>query len=294
MTKRNVWAATALATTTFGLSALAQQAGVNADGSAAIGAGTNGSVTAQAAAPPQMQAPPPVAPPAPGPGPGATAAPEAAATNGSDHEAMVGHIAFGYLGYVNIPYGEMGSPAANTSPQAAVAPVIGMRLWLNPTLGLDAGLGLSTTFGTHKVEDPTTTTSTNHTAPTGLAVHFGMPLALKAVRHYTFEMIPEMNIGYATQSDIPAGTNLGIDRTGMHVDLGARVGAELHFGFIGIPELSLVGSVGVRVNLTQTKTEDRTTGTTRTTSDGRTVIETTVGDNPWNIFIGNVSAFYYL
>jgi hypothetical protein len=292
MTKRYVWAATALTTTTFGLSALAQQAGVNADGSVAVGAGTNGSVTAQAAAPPQMQAPPPMAPPGPGPGPGPGPAQEAPATNGSDHEALVGHIAFGYLGYVNIPYGAMANENANNSPATATAPVIGMRLWLNPTLGLDAGLGVATTFGTHKTETPGLTISNNATAPTGLAVHFGMPLALRASKHYTFEIIPEMNIGYASQSVVPAQSNVGTDYTGMHVDLGARVGAELHFGFIGVPELSLVGSVGMRASITQTKTADAASNTT--ISDSRTIVETTVGDNPWNIFIGNVSAFYYL
>jgi hypothetical protein len=205
---------------------------------------------------------------------------------------MVGHVAFGYLGYVNIPYGAMANEGANTSANSVAAPVIGMRLWLNPTLGLDAGLGIATTFGTHKIEQPGQTTSTNATAPTGLAVHFGVPLAIKAAKHYTFEIIPETNIGYASQSIVPPNSNVGTDHTGLHIDMGARVGAELHFGFMGVPELSLVGSVGMRANITQTKTADA--ANTVTVSDSRTTIETTVGDNPWNIFIGNVSAFYYL
>ena len=291
MMKRYVWAATMLATSTVGFSALGQQAAATGETSTAVGVGTTGNVSAEAT---QAAAPSQAAAAAPANAPAAAPAADAAAA-GSDHEAMVGRIAFGYLGYVNIPYGEMGGAGPNFSPAAAVAPVIGMRLWLNSTLGIDAGLGLTTTFGTHQAPDPTTagaTVSTNATAPTGLAVHFGMPLALKAARHYTFEIIPEMNIGYAQQA-ISSGAN-GQDLSGLHLDIGARAGAELHFGFIGIPELSLVGSVGLRADINQTKTETRVGNNTTTVKDSRTVIQTTVGDNPWNIFVGNVSAFYYL
>jgi hypothetical protein len=291
MMKCHVWAATVLATTTFGFSALAQQAAATGEAAAGIGTGTTGSVTAEATAPaPAPAAAAPAVAPAPAPAP-------AEAAGDSDHDAMVGRLAFGYLGYVNIPFGAFTSENANFSTPAftAAAPVIGMRLWLNQTLGIDAGLGLTTTFGTHQAPDATGgTVSTNATAPTGLAVHFGMPLALRAAKHYAFEIIPEMNIGYAQASIANAAANTGTDYTGLHVDIGGRAGAELHFGFIGVPELSLVGSVGVRVDMHQTKTEARVGNVTTTVKDSRTIIGTTVGDNPWNIFIGNVSAFYYL
>lgn len=214
----------------------------------------------------------------------------------SDHESMVGRLAVGYLGYVNIPFGALASvdlnePAAG-SAQYASAPVIGIRLWLNQGLGIDAGLGVTTTFGTQKNEAPGVSASTNATAPTGLAVHFGVPLALKAAKHYAFELIPETNIGYAQQAIPNQATNLGTDHSGLHLDIGARAGAEIHFGFIGIPELSLVGSVGLRIDVSQTKTENKANNVT--VKDTRTVVHTTVGNDPWDIFMGNISAFYYL
>ena len=71
-----------------------------------------------------------------------------------------------------------------------------------------------------------------------------------------------------------------------------RAGAEIHFGFLGIPELSLTGSVGVRVDVNYLKTEDRSTNTTVT--DTRVLLRSTLGSEPWDLFTGNVSAFYYL
>lgn len=207
---------------------------------------------------------------------------------------MVGRLAVGYLGFVSIPFGSLDGIGVNEpgADQIASAPVVGIRYWLNPSVGIDAGLGVTTTFGTEKAESLGVSTSTNATAPTGLAVHFGLPLALKAVKHYAFQIIPEVNIGYAQQAIPNQAATLGIDHSGLHLDIGARAGAEVHFGFIGIPELSLVGSVGLRVDVNQTKTENKATNVT--TKSTRTVIHTTVGNEPWDMFVGNISAFYYL
>jgi hypothetical protein len=198
---------------------------------------------------------------------------------------MVGRLAIGYMGYTRVGYGAMGNNETNEAPSYAAAPIIGVRYWLDSMLGIDAGLGVTTTFGNHDVAGVEIAAG----APTGLALHFGVPLALKAAKHYAFEIIPEMNFAYASHGVGP------VDYSGMHIDVGARAGAEIHFGFIGIPELSLVGSVGLRMDVESTKTEtDNGAGGTLTSKDSRWTIHTTVNDNPWNIFIGNVSALYYL
>jgi len=289
--KHSVTAALALATTTFGFAAFAQQPGVGAEGSAAVGTGTQGGLATEA-----TPAAAPVAAPAVAPAPVAVA--PAAAVGESDHDAMVGRLAIGYLGFMNMPYGATSNAGSNGASAYAAAPIIGMRYWLNPGLGIDVGLGITTTFGTSKAESGGVAVSTNATAPTGIGVHFGMPIALKSAKHYSFQIIPEMNLAYAQQA-IAATTGAtatpASDLSGLHFDLGARAGAELHFGFIGVPELSLVGSVGLRASINQTKTE--TTPANAPTikySDSRTVIETTVGNNPWDIFTGGISAFYYL
>jgi hypothetical protein len=71
------------------------------------------------------------------------------------------------------------------------------------------------------------------------------------------------------------------------LDLGARAGSEIHFGFMGIPQLSLQGSVGVRLNM------NSTSGDPGDNSTSHFDLATTVGDNPWNIFTSNVAALYY-
>lgn len=303
-----IGATTVVLVSTFAQLGFAQQAPATTDSSASFGYGTTGTATAgtttnvaaqpapaampqqpNGMAPAPAQAAQPAAPPADAAPP---AAEQGAAT--SDHEAMVGRLAVGYLGFVSIPFGALeGIDDNEPGPaQIASAPVVGIRYWLNPSVGIDAGLGVTTTFGTQKVESLGVSTSTNATAPTGLAVHFGLPLALKAVKHYAFQIIPEVNLGYAQQAIPNQAATLGTDHSGLHFDIGARAGAEVHFGFIGIPELSLVGSVGLRVDVSQTKTENKATNVT--VKDSRTVIHTTVGNEPWDIFVGNISAFYYL
>ncbi|MBC7172299.1 MAG: hypothetical protein H5U40_07740, partial [Polyangiaceae bacterium] len=72
---------------------------------------------------------------------------------------------------------------------------------------------------------------------------------------------------------------------------GARLGSEVHFGFIGIPQLSLQASVGVRARYQWTQEKD-TGSDVRLRADDLSV-GTTVQNSPWNIFIANVAALYY-
>jgi len=233
--------------------------------------------------------PAPVAPAAPASAPVAPPAAEAPAA-ASDHESVVGHLAVGYMGFSYVPYGYLESPGNDyPSDQIARAPVVGVRYWFSPTLGLDAGVGFTTTFGTNSESMPDgTTVSADADAPTAFVLHGGLPIAFASAKHYTFELIPEVNFASA-QKAIQFG-----DQSGLHFDMGARIGSEIHFGFIGIPQLALQASVGLRVDVNQTKTETTENGNTTKQTSSRTVIGTTVYDNPWNIFLGNVSALYYL
>ena len=63
----------------------------------------------------------------------------------------------------------------------------------------------------------------------------------------------------------------------------------MFFGFIGIPELALSATIGVQFEyLRNTQSTGGTDATDTTLS-----ISTTVQNNPWDIFTGNVSARYY-
>lgn len=215
--------------------------------------------------------------------PGATAGGTATTTAGarpapgnSDHDMMVGHIGVGYLGRRSLQIGALGAGAGGSVQSV---PVIGARIWLDQALGLDLGLGLliqgASADGDAGDEDGPDFFAT--------ILHGGVPLALASNGHFTFEVVPEANIGFGSGS---AGDT---DHSGFAIDLGARAGSEIHFGFIGIPQLSLQASVGVLFSMARGKTEvgdaERTEKVTR--------LQTATYDNPWNIFTSNVAALYY-
>lgn len=230
----------------------------------------------------------------------AAAAPAAAATPGtSDHAQMVGRLAVGYFGITNTGAGSnLGGGGPNDSPYsvAGQAPVVGVRYWLDPMIGIDVGLGMSLIGGT--LDDGVDNTpDVKRGSFSAFLIHGGVPLALASAEHFTFEVIPEINLGFAGGSFDPNGAAAGkVEYSGFHFDLGARVGAEIHFGFIKLPQLSLVASVGLRFDSDSGTTNDTTPVAPAPgvkSSSSRSEFHTTVGSNPWGIFTDNVAALYY-
>jgi hypothetical protein len=80
------------------------------------------------------------------------------------------------------------------------------------------------------------------------------------------------------------------DLSGIHLDIGARAGGEVQFGFIGIPELSLQAGVGLAFSYDHSK---QTQPGGASNSRNTTSFGTSVGNNPWNIFTSNIAALYY-
>ncbi len=214
-----------------------------------------------------------------GVGLGGQAAGGGAQQGGSDHMQMIGRPAFGFLGRQTM---QIATPAGGgVAPAPVNVPVVGVRYWVNPLIGIDAGLGFSMTTGS--VEAPGV--DVDKTGVTAFMVHGGVPIALASSGHFTFEVVPEANFGYAAASVDGAD----VDLSGLHLDIGARVGAEIHFGFIDIPELSLQGSVGAALQLDNVSA-DSPAGEA---SDSTLTIGTTLGNDPWDIFTSSISALYY-
>jgi hypothetical protein len=206
-----------------------------------------------------------------------TATTTTSTTNGpADHDLVVGKIGIGYLGQLDVPLGPNGSLPTQ---------ILGGRYWLSPTMAITGGLG----FGTVSSSSTTGGTTVDGPAATAFALKGGVALALASGKHYTFVIEPQAVIGYATQTIKPTGGGGNIENTGTRIALGATAGAEIQFGFIGIPELALIGSVGLAF--------DTLSGKTKTdageTSASRTSVTTFALSNPWNIFSGNVAAIYY-
>jgi hypothetical protein len=271
---------------------------------ATMGAGAQAGGQAEA----QPAAPPPAVAPAPAPAPAPVAAPAEPAQaqsqvgmalpeqappadpGESDHEKMVGRVGIGYLGLrgLQLPPGTLGGvPTAMTTEQV-LAPVVGIRYWMNPLLGLDLGLGLTAMFGSDTTKPAAgDETSVDAPLPTVLIAHAGVPLSLASKDHFSFQIVPELNVGYGWRT-IKTQTD-DIDESDFHLDVGVRAGGEVQFGFIGIPELSLQGGIGLLFATDQPSVSQ----SGNSIKQSRASIGTTVGSNPWNIFISNVAALYY-
>ena len=220
----------------------------------------------------------------------APAAPATVHDETPDHDKFVGHFAVGYMGVNALPIG--GGTPQNPTLATLNAPVIGVRYWLQQMVGLDLGLGFASSSGSTETSNGMMSTTADNPSNLGFALHAGVPLALARAHHLTFEVVPEANVGF-TSGTIKSAAVMNpppdISLSGFRLDVGGRVGAEIHFGFIGIPQLSLEGSVGlyVRRNAAKVK-QDVNSG-----SIGTWNIGTTVGSDPWALFTNNISALYY-
>jgi hypothetical protein len=243
---------------------------------------TTSTTTTTTTAPVAAPSDPATTPPAPAQRgmtlPGATPEP---AVETTDHAAVVRRFGVGYMGRRTMIVG----PAAEDQTDA---PIIGARYWLDPRIGIDAGIGLLFSGGSTKLGD----TSTDLQGYTVFMLHGGVPLALAGSKHFSFQIVPELNFGISGSKTAPATAGgQGSDMSGIHFDIGARAGGEIQFGFIGIPELSLQAGVGLAFSYDHGKLTPPGGGAA--SSVNRSSFGTSVGNNPWNIFTSNIAALYY-
>ena len=209
------------------------------------------------------------------------AAPQAAAVAGnSDHDSVVGRLAVGYLGRngVALP-GGMGF-----APTVIPTPVVGIRYWLSDMLGIDAGIGFGLTSGSDENAAGMTTDDPGWRL---FMIHGGVPLSLASAGHFSFQIVPELNVGFAGASTDVMGVESSV--SAFHLDVGARAGAEVQFGFIDVPQLSLQGGIGLRLNMDSSSVD----AAGAESSSSNMSIGTTVNGDPWDIFTSNISALYY-
>jgi len=209
------------------------------------------------------------------PAPAPAAAP--AASTETDHDKVVGGIGASYFGQFNVPYGNLATSAATQ--------IVGIRYWATQRFGIDAGIGFLTSSGSSK----TGATTTDAPSMWGFSLKAGVPIALLGATHYTFFIEPQFLFGTASKSTRPPGADETKD-SGMHIAMGATAGAEIQFGFIGIPHLALDATIGLGLDITSGSTR---TGANPETSQSATSFGTAAFASPWNIFTTNVAARYY-
>ena len=202
----------------------------------------------------------------------------ASQTGRGDHGRALGHIAWAAFSDVaNVQLGNPGSilnvGATTITVGAATAntvstPALGVRWWAmhNNTLdlGLDAGLGFvfstvsSSTTGPGTAANTTVTTTTSAPGASGIYLHVGLPLALLPSEHGVLNIIPEVDIGgaWANGNTTQAG--------GFLLNLGGRIGPEIHLGFFGVPQFSVQPTVSLFLNVNNYGASATITGATTT------------------------------
>jgi hypothetical protein len=118
-----------------------------------------------------------------------------------------------------------------------------------------------------------------------------VPIVLGGSQHFSVQVTPELEVGFGSGSIKPPPGSMAptTDLSGFLLQAGARAGAELYFGFIGVPQLSLDASVGLFLRSTSAKTS----AGNASTKNSELLISTSAINNPWDIFRSNVAARYY-
>ncbi len=214
---------------------------------------------------------------------------------GDDHmDVAVGHLGVGFLGLASVPVGA--TFAGLAEPVAVSAPTIGVRYWLSEMIGLDVGIGFGFTQNSATLDSPDVLVSGNTSQAFALSVHGGLPIAIFHAKHYKFNIIPELNLGYGTGTLFGATPNDDIELSGFALDVGARAACEIHFGFIGIPELALQAGVGLSLKFSSRNSEHTFGDPRGSTINSESSLDLGTRynfDEPWDIFIGSLTALYY-
>ncbi len=222
----------------------------------------------------------------------------------TDHQLVVGALGIGYAGMHSVPIpiavpvgrgDEAGMiPNDTLSLQQLAVPMLGLRKWFSKRYGFDAAIGINVSGGSRAAVYGQTEVSIDKASVFALSLRAGVPLMVADTRHMAFTLIPEATIGFSASNVAAEFENNApppVQLRGGAVDVGLRAGAELHFGFMGLPRLSLQAGVGLYVHaqwVTASVAEQALADTSVSFSAG------SMGE-PWNIFSGvsYLAARYY-
>lgn len=240
-----------------------------------------------------------------------TVADEGASSGDSDHASHVGALGLGFMGARFVPSAvggeapavvltEEGDAVVTIESDDVTVPLFGLRYWMSSRFGVELGFGFNVAGGSIRREIPNPDPSRTHTvefatpSTTAVAGHLGIPVSVYSTGHLNVLLLPEVDLGYASSAVesyelSTAGEWLDLRLSGFLFGAGARLGAELGFGFIDLPQVTLQLSWGLRIEYL------RSTG--RIGDASMTIANTQVGtswyDDPWRLLAGNVGAYYY-
>lgn len=210
----------------------------------------------------------------------------------SDHQAVVGRFGVGFEGGALVPEGITTGGFWYASVSAVTA-----RWWWSERLGFELALGFGYNRGSGS-ERATVgplyyASRVSEPAAIRFTVRVGAPYALYVGQHVTLLALPQVLFGYARArfwgQRNGADAVVLVDGWGYRLEAALQAGAELHFGFLGMPELALQGMFGVSLRHNwATQRFDPEEWTLE-----RTTVEVGETNSPLDFFRTAVSARYY-
>jgi hypothetical protein len=241
---------------------------------------------------PRVAPPPPVAPPPVAAQPAGPTKVVVIQDDTPDHDKVTGRVGIRFFGLRRIcmnPFnGVVGHPqydfsscgsdptTGNEVPGGQGIPVVGIKWWFTGGVGLNLGLGVGMFSPGH-----TPSLDPNPDTQTAFMLEGGLPLVITKHKHLITFVEPGIGFGVASQGDY----------LGYTFFLSGKVGAELSFGFIGIPQLSLEASIGLKLAYRNGSVVD---ADGNVTSSSEFAVSTTVDSHGvQNMLWSAVAATYY-
>jgi hypothetical protein len=147
----------------------------------------------------------------------------------SDHDAVVGHVGIEARRLDPVPFplalrpAPMGCPTAQTTPCTVEMGALSARYWASRNLAWNLGLALAVGGGSDQGQSLDTFY--------GVGPVLGLTLLLGNWKHLAVGASPEVDFVFFKPGGGAASTTL--------IDLRAALEGELHFGFVGVPALSI-------------------------------------------------------
>lgn len=230
---------------------------------------------------------------------------------GTDHGSHVDSLGLGFIGARFVPsavggegptvvLSDEGDAVVSIEPDEVTVPIFGLRYWMGPRVGVELGFGFNVAGGSVSREipnpDPARSRTVEFASPSTSAVagHVGLPISLYSVSHLNVLLLPEIDLGYSASTVdsfelSTTGEWLDLKLAGFLFGAGARLGAEVGWGFIDLPQVTLQVAWGLRMEYR------RSTG--RIGDASMTVSSTQLGtswyDDPWQLLAGNIGVYYY-
>ena len=235
---------------------------------------------------------------------GTSAAESAATSLPTDHEVVIGAYGVGYSGILNVllpqavPVGRGDQagmvPNDKLNLQNIQIPMLGMRKWLSKRYGFEAALGVTLTGGSRTAELGKVTANLAKSTVFGLSGGIGVPVMVADTRHMAFLLVPNMNFGFVSSNvsaEFAENPPPAAKLRGFSFDAGIRAGAEMHFGFIGLPRLTMQAGVGLSFYVKWAGASV----SNQSLSDTFVGIGAASNGEPWDIFssVADLSARYY-